>query len=653
MAIKQLAMANIVCHRNNLDELIRDMILVGKSEFIDIFIEINEGEFNIGISKEHADEILDMEDIVLLRENKEIKQYIQKFDETLNGMNYAPKVDAKYMTGEHNFENIKAEIDEICKDYENLTEEVYHLTEMIEKMKELKHLGYLRSIDTDIGALLKLNHFTVKLGYLTREKARKIAQNYENIKAIVLHSGSYEDKEIYIVVAPKSLDLEMGRILRSTNFVEIKIPDEYLGTPDFMLDKIESDMKSFKSRLKTIQEESKHGIREKSAALDAVYSRLMMENRIDQIRVKVAATEKFAYLSAWVPSEKTNMFDEVFEKYSDIIVSYKGSEEVSPNISIPTRMENNYFFRPFETLVNMYGVPSHNEIDPTAFFGIAYVLLFGAMFGDLGQGMVITLAGLILKKRINPEFCGILSRIGIGSMIFGVFYDSFFGYEEVISKFLPGFVFIRPIDNINLILVLAIAAGLVLIYISYIYSIINKLKIGNIEEGVFGRNGINGLFLLTFLLLKVLDIAAGIKVIHGGILTLLILITVVLLIVKQPLSNYLLKKDHLYEEDKASYFIESGFNIFETFLSLLSNSASFIRVGAFALNHVGLFIAFHTLAGIIGGTGGNVVMFFLGNIIIIGLEGLIVFIQGLRLFYYELFSKYYTGDGVLFSPDEI
>ncbi len=96
--------------------------------------------------------------------------------------------------------------------------------------------------------------------------------------------------------------------------------------------------------------------------------------------------------------------------------------------------------------------------------------------------------------------------------------------------------------------------------------------------------------------------------------------------------------------------MESGFDLLETFLSMLSNTVSFIRVGAFALNHVGLFIAFHTMASLIGSTFGNISMFFLGNIIIIVLEGLIVFIQGLRLMYYEIFSKYYIGDGYKFKP---
>jgi V/A-type H+-transporting ATPase subunit I len=83
---------------------------------------------------------------------------------------------------------------------------------------------------------------------------------------------------------------------------------------------------------------------------------------------------------------------------------------------------------------------------------------------------------------------------------------------------------------------------------------------------------------------------------------------------------------------------------------MMSNTISFIRVGAFALNHVGLFIAFQTMAKIMNNFTGSIIIFLIGNIIIICLEGLIVFIQGLRLQYYELFSKYYRGEGIEFKP---
>ena len=83
---------------------------------------------------------------------------------------------------------------------------------------------------------------------------------------------------------------------------------------------------------------------------------------------------------------------------------------------------------------------------------------------------------------------------------------------------------------------------------------------------------------------------------------------------------------------------------------MFSSTVSFIRVGAFAINHVGLFLAFTSIGKMIGTNAGNVAMIIVGNIVILGLEGLIVFIQSLRLEYYELFSKYFKGDGILFQP---
>ena len=653
MAIKKLAMANIVCPRDRLDETVRDMILLEKCEFIDTFLEINEGDFSIGISEENADEILDMEDIVPLKENKEIKMIIQKFETTMMSLNYKPVVHKKHMYGEHDFKKIKVDVETLCTNFENLTNEVIRINHRIDEIENLKVFECIKNIDIDMKELANLKYFTLKFGFLTREKAKRISQNYDNIKAIVLHVGTFEEKEVYLILSPKSLDVEMGRILRSTNFVEIELKNTFLGTPKQMIEYNKNELSKHLQRLEDIQEMTRKDIKEKSELMDILYSKLIMESRIDQVRTKVAVTENFAYLSSWIPEGFVDKLDHALQKPPEMLVSYKKSSEVSTNIPVPTFLKNNAFFKPFEMLVNMYGVPSFNEADPTKFFGIAYVLLFGAMFGDLGQGMVIVLAGILMRKKVNADFSGILTRIGMGSMIFGVIYDSFFGYENVISRILPLPIYLRPMENINTMLIASILLGIILVFISYGYSIANKLRLGDLEEGVFGRNGINGVVLLTAILLLVLKQMTGISVVPSPLLFVLIIICVLLLVFKQPLSNKIKNEERLYEENAGEYYIESGFNLFETFLSIISNTISFIRVGAFALNHVGLFIAFHTLANMIGNTGGNIAMFFLGNIIIIGLEGLVVFIQGLRLFYYELFSKYYTGDGILFTPDKL
>lgn len=125
---------------------------------------------------------------------------------------------------------------------------------------------------------------------------------------------------------------------------------------------------------------------------------------------------------------------------------------------------------------------------------------------------------------------------------------------------------------------------------------------------------------------------------------------IVLMFLKEPIARKLTKKGTLYHTSASEYYVESSFELFETFLGMVSSGISFIRVGAFALNHVGLFMAFHTIANLIGTPTGHVAMFIVGNAIVLALEGLIVLIQGLRLVYYEMFSKYYEGDGLTFSP---
>jgi V/A-type H+-transporting ATPase subunit I len=127
------------------------------------------------------------------------------------------------------------------------------------------------------------------------------------------------------------------------------------------------------------------------------------------------------------------------------------------------------------------------------------------------------------------------------------------------------------------------------------------------------------------------------------------MISTLIIVLKEPLGNLIRREDPLFSQGVAEFITEQFFELIETFISMFSNGLSFVRVGAFTLSHVGLFVAFHTLAEMIGGTTGTVSMAFVGNLLIIVLEGLVVFIQGLRLMYYELFSKYFIGEGRLFK----
>jgi len=448
------------------------------------------------------------------------------------------------------------------------------------------------------------------------------------------------------------LETETDRILRSVHFEEIEILEEYIDYPNRMIKKVENRLEEIEEEIVQLVSVDKMHVAQYHERVLKCSRQLELEKIASELKKKVATTRSFAYISGWVSEKDIPEIERCFEHYGhEIILTFREVAEVDVKIVPPTKLRNNWLFKPFEELVEMYGTPSYTELDPTVFFGLAYMLLFGAMFGDLGQGFIFLIVGMLLsKKMVSSNYGGILSRLGISSMTFGFFYDSLFGYEHVISGIIKLNIFLRPIENINPVLMASIGFGVVLLTMSFAYSIINKLRAKDYKEGLFGRNGFAGFVLFITLILIVLDKGASIRVLPGVLLTGLVMICVALIVVREPLANLITGKRPLYHESVSEYYVESGFDILETFLSILSNSVSFIRVGAFALNHVGLFIAFHTIANIIGNAAGDISMFIIGNLIVIFLEGLVVFIQGLRLVYYEMFSKYYSGDGVRFMP---
>ena len=140
------------------------------------------------------------------------------------------------------------------------------------------------------------------------------------------------------------------------------------------------------------------------------------------------------------------------------------------------------------------------------------------------------------------------------------------------------------------------------------------------------------------------------KIIPTFLGVIIIILSIIAMIFRQPLTHLIQNKRPLHGDDVSGYYIEGTFMIMETLLSILSGTVSFIRVGAFAISHVGLFMAFESMAKMVGTPVGAAIVLIFGNILVIALDGLIVFIQGLRLQYYELFSRYYKGDGIEFKP---
>lgn len=439
--------------------------------------------------------------------------------------------------------------------------------------------------------------------------------------------------ENYLLVYPKQVKEDIGRAVNTMGFIDKEIPDEDLLTINKDLGDIDSELKSLETSIQDIRSKNKD-------VVDNLSNSLEYYEKSDELVAKMAKGDKYLYLSGWVPDSKINDFKNLSNKYDDTIVTVKEESNQEP----PTKLKNNKLFKPFEFLVNMYGAPNYNEIDPTPFFAVSYMLLYGMMFGDLGQGLVFVLLSFLVDKK-NKTFGALIRRVGFSACFFGLMYGSVFGIETLIPAIL-----IKPFDNIMKVLIASVAFGIGLLVISYFIGIYNKLvKQKKIEEGIFGKEGIAGLMMMTSFVLLILNIVK-VNPLPKTVGLVILLASIVMIVFSRPIAAKIEKRDEVFESSAFDYYVESSFSIIEALLSVFSNLVSFTRVGAFAINHVGLYMAFEVMSKIAGGGIKGLIILFLGNILIIGLEGMIVFIQGLRLEFYEMFSKYYQGNGRKFRP---
>lgn len=647
MAVEKMVMMNIIGNISYVDNVLKDIILSNKVDLVSAISQIEDNSFIFNVKDENLEKVIDLNYINSFSKNKSYEELIRKGEKLRKILDINPN-DIKYnLREEIDISNISLEMNNIYEEIEDPSKRIEEYKEELDKLEGFhSSLSELRDFNIPVEDLRGLSYFDYRIGILTKEDRIKLKKNYENILAIILHTGTSKEGEVYLVIYPSSLREELNRILRSLSFNEIIMPDDYKGTPKEIMELLEAEKAELQGHIESLEKVLINLKDKYKGKVENLVSQLSVKEKIENVKEKLARSKRFFYLSGWISKNDIEIIDNNLKDYEDILIIYKNEKEIS-NLTPPTKLKNIKLFKPFEALVKMYGTPSYNELDPTAFLSLSYMFLFGAMFGDLGQGFVLLLGGLLLGRK-NKMFGGLLSRLGMSSMIFGTLYGAVFGFEDLIPALL-----IRPFENINTVLAAAVIIGIALILISYTYGLINSFKRRDIEDGLFGKEGLVGLIFYLSLLAMIGGKLLGKTILPIGIGIVISMICILAMIFKQPLTHLIIGKRPLHGEDITGYYIESVFSIIETLLSMLSGTISFIRVGAFALTHVGLFLAFETIGHMIGTTTGNIIVLIIGNIIIIGLEGLIVFIQGLRLQYYELFSRYYKGEGKEFKPVNI
>jgi V/A-type H+-transporting ATPase subunit I len=455
-----------------------------------------------------------------------------------------------------------------------------------------------------------------------------------------------------VTSADRASDMDRG--LKNARFEPIPVRKDLVGVEGFDAEAAELEMWEVRERLTEnglalikIADEAERSVRKWLAEID-------LNMRILQAMNEFLESNYTCLVTGWVPTRNFSYLSECLDErcegpvelaaLKDDEIKVEGPAALRP----PTKLLNPRWLRPFELIIDLYGTPAYNGINPTIFVAISFLFIFGAMFGDVGHGAVLAVLGLVFRKLSAPrskmsDLGFVLVGCGISGAIFGFLYGEGFGMEMHAY-------WRHPMKDPAGFLVYGVILGAVIVNLGLFINIAQSLWAGHYREAIFGEWGITTLIFYwaaTFLFILV-GIGRGDQVSWLLIGTLLGPPLLATAFGSQILDKITGRESH---EDLTS----AAFKPVEMMLASLTNTISFVRVPAFALNHVALMGAVLMLAGLIQGQGvvDKVLSWTdlaIGNIVVIALEGLIVFVQTMRLHYYEFFGKFFHHQGRRFEP---
>ncbi len=513
-----------------------------------------------------------------------------------------------------------------------------------------------RSIDFSIHDVTQYKFIKLRFGRVPVDYYHKLEKYVHEDLDVIFLEGSRDASHVYgVYFAAEGNIQQVDAILKSLHFERLRLPDEYDGSTRDACRKLEEEIERLNGEILSTDDKIRNAFKENGAKLLAVRKRLNELSSNFDVRKLAALVENkrgdHFILCGWMPEDQFSLFMDDIKKDPDVFVIVEDNNEEYFS-EPPTKLKNPKFFKPFEMFIRMYGLPAHNEMDPTIFVALTYTFIFGVMFGDVGQGLCLFIGGALLYKFKKINLAGIISIAGIFSTIFGFMFGSVFGFEDIIEA-----QWIRPISHmttlpfigkLNTVFIVAVAFGMGIILISMIFHIINAKKAHD-TEALLDQNGITGLVFYGAVVLTLSLFMTGNKLPGTIVLIVMFGIPLLIMLFKEPITAKLEKRANHSEEGKVMFVVQAVFEMFETLLSYFSNTLSFVRIGAFAVSHAAMMEVVLMLAGAETGNP-NWAVIVGGNLFVCAMEGLIVGIQVLRLEYYEMFSRFYKGTGREFKP---
>jgi V/A-type H+-transporting ATPase subunit I len=590
-----------------------------------------------------------------------------RLDDLLHFLDIAPSETGALPDGAPtlDLQGVEARVDAISRQAQALRQRLHAAQDTSAQIENLlRNVRALAPLGMPLDQLRSLRYVYLTSGLLPERNLLRLRESLARIPHVILPTGrtGLDGRILVAALCLRQQREVLDRAVRSAQLEPVELPANLSGTPEAVMAQLQTQLGAHQEVRVGI--EGERGALGDQVADEVRNLRLLVERErlLVEAQRHMAHSDRIALIAGWVPAVLAPVLERAIHGASGSRCVIRWADPAAMDavrhgrIPVPILLHNAVLIRPFERLLRAYGLPRYGEVEPTAIIALAFLTMFGFMFGDVGQGLVLFGIGYFIYRRMfrYRDYAVILMECGVFATVFGCLYGTVFGSE----RWLPA-LWLRPMENVGRLVQTAIAFGIVFLSIGLILNLVNVVRRRDLAL-LWERNGVlAALTYWTAVGLLIRQVTGGPGALTVGTAVLWLSVPIGLILLKEP-ARALLKAVRERQwpgpSDLLALAVESMVEVLDTVVSAISNTATFIRLAAFALSHAGLFLATFSVADAVArsdgatGTIGAALVIIAGNVVIIALEGLIVAIQSVRLEYYEFFSKFYSGGGEEYRP---
>jgi V/A-type H+-transporting ATPase subunit I len=552
----------------------------------------------------------------------------------------------------------------------------------LEEYRTLKDtLKVANKLNIDLSNFGLMNHFYTNLFVIDSSDYGEIERTLENIP-IFKYDLESKEKLAIIIISDSDDSVKILKVMRALNSNPFSIPKGFPQIPSEAYSLAESKIKELSDKQKLISKEISAITHKIRGEILALYENTFVAKEVLETLRKPGGTKNFAVIQGFIPKKMEKKFKQITNQWTSITEEIE-VQEISSDT--PVHLDNPKWVKTFEVITDSQGIPKRGEFDPTWMIALMWPIFYGLMFADLGHGLLLMGLGLLFKFKGqgNLSRWGTLLAISGGAgAIAGVFQGEAFGFhlehfamfESLLHEggplhsidWLIGIISVSELTFEQVIMILKVSIFLGIIHLgwAFILRIHNYLRMGDKDAMIF--EAIPNLFMwLGVVAVMMGAIGSGydvmnmyskihteavpwITVIVGdwAVVWLVVRIAVIIIIAAMAMMIVGGLKHNKKHPDAGGDMVSV---IMEVFLGksieCLAHTISYARIGIMLLVHAALLLtvnkAYESLGGLNSPTA--LVLIIGGQIGIMMIEGLIVYIQSLRLHLYEFFTKWYNG----------